>query len=73
MRSQVFDTTGNWIAREYGDEAAQEYEERFLANEGQGYGAPQQEDLPNNLNFNAGVEFINQVVSYDRIIFWGYL
>lgn len=45
MRSQVPDAMGNWIAREYGDEAAQEYEQRFLANEGS-YGAPQQEDLP---------------------------
>ncbi len=31
------------------------------------------EDLPANLNFNAGVEFINQVISYDRILFWGYI
>ena len=32
-----------------------------------------QEDLPNNLNFGVGVEFINQVVSYDRVVFWQYI
>lgn len=29
--------------------------------------------MPSNLNFNAGVDFINQVVTYERIPFWGYL
>ena len=57
---------------EYGPEVAQEYEERFLSNY-DSYGAPQIEELPNNLNFNAGVQYINQVVTYDRITFWGYI
>jgi hypothetical protein len=61
---------GAWIAREYGEEAAQEYEERFVITEG-GYGAPHQEDLPQNLNFNAGVEFLNQLITYERVIYWG--
>jgi hypothetical protein len=56
-------------------EVAQEYEDRFLVTDGQSYGVghPVVEDLPSNLNFNAGVEFINQVISYDRILFWGYI
>jgi len=56
-------------------EVAQEYEEKFLVTDGQSYGVghPVVEDLTSNLNFNAGVEFINQVISYDRIIFWGYI
>ena len=36
-------------------------------------GQPAVEELAANLNFNAGVEFINQVISYERILFWGYL
>ena len=31
------------------------------------------EELPNNLNFNSGVDFINQIISYERVTFWGYL
>jgi hypothetical protein len=74
MRTQLVDQTGNFLMREYGDEVAQEYEERFLAEDlGSPFGEPQIEDMPNNVNFNAGVEYINQVVSYDRITFWGYL
>jgi hypothetical protein len=74
MRTQLVDQTGNLLMREYGDEVAQEYEERFLAEDlGSPFGEPQIEDMPNNVNFNAGVEYINQVVSYDRITFWGYL
>jgi len=53
-------------------EVAQEYEDRFLQGD-VGMGQPAVEELPNNLNFNAGVEFINQVISYERILFWGYM
>jgi hypothetical protein len=75
MRSQIFDTTAALLQRDYGMEVAQEYEDRFLVSDAQGYGVghPGVEDLPNNLNFNSGVEFVNQVITYDRVIFWGYV
>ena len=53
-------------------EVSQEYEDRFLQGD-VGMGQPAVEELAANLNFNAGVEFINQVISYERILFWGYL
>ncbi len=74
MRSQLFDMTGQWLQREYGMEVAQDFDERFSQQSGPGtYGQPQIEDLPNNLNFNTGVDFINQVITYERVLFWGYL
>ena len=31
------------------------------------------EPLPSNLNFANGVDYMNQVISYDRLIFFGHL
>eukprot|EP00347_Sterkiella_histriomuscorum_P023813 403333301 len=67
MKGQVVDHTAHMLEREYGPEIAQEYEQQFG---GVDY---QAEELQGNMNFTSGVEYMNQVISFDKIIFWGYL
>ncbi len=38
-----------------------------------GTGNYNEEEVPGPLNFQSGVDYMNQVVSYDKILYWGYL
>ncbi|CDW78155.1 UNKNOWN [Stylonychia lemnae] len=67
MKTQIIDNTSLWLEREYGQEISQEYEQQFGAVD---FSA---EELAGNMNFTNGVDFINQVISFDKILFWGYL
>lgn len=43
------------------------WEEQF------GTGNYNDEEVPGPLNFQTGIDYMNQVVSYDKILYWGYL
>jgi len=74
-KTQVPDSFPFVLEREFGHEAAQNYES-FVQQQQLNQLTPlsmQIEPLPSNLNFANGVDYMNQVISYDRLIFFGHL
>jgi hypothetical protein len=67
-KHQVPDSFPYVIERDYGEELALEFEQYVASNDHQSI-----ENLDKNLNFTVGVDHMNQVVSFERIIYFGYI
>ena len=59
------------IEREFGNEAAQNYED-YVASKAKNTG-DQIVGIKSDLDFVSGVDHMNQVMSFDRLTYFGYL
>jgi hypothetical protein len=67
-KQQVPDSFPYVIERDFGEETALAFEQYVASGDHQGI-----ENLDKNLNFQLGVDHMNQVVSFERIIYFGYI
>lgn len=70
-KAQVPDSFPFVIEREFGPESAQGYEEYIEST--QRPGTLEVESLAQNLEFGTGVDHMNQVLSFDRLVYFGYI
>lgn len=56
------------IERDFGEETALEFEQYVASSDHQAI-----ENLDKPLNFQNGVDHMNQVISFERIIYFGYI
>ena len=70
-KNQIPDSFPFVLEKEFGPEAAQGYEEYVVGN--QKNSLVQIEPLAQALEFGTGVDHINQVLSYHRLIYFGYI
>ena len=61
------------LEREFGPEAAQGYESYVAQESNNQISTMPVEALAPNLNFAAGVDYMNQVMSYERMVYFGHL
>ena len=59
------------IEREFGAESAQGYEEYIESTTRPG--SLQVEQLEQKLEFGTGVDYMNQVLSFDRLVYFGFI
>jgi len=69
-KNQVPDSFPYVLEREFGPTQAQGYEEYVMQNQKPGVVV---ENIAQNLEFGTGVDHMNQVISYDRLIYFGYI
>lgn len=69
-KSQVPDSFPYVIEREFGPEQAQGYEDYVASNQKPGFAV---ENLAQSLEFGSGVDHMNQVLSMERLIYFGYI
>lgn len=69
-KSQIPDSFPYVIEREFGAEQAQGYEEYVQNHQKAGN---QIENLVQSLDFGTGVDHMNQVMSFDRLVYFGYI
>ena len=58
------------LEREFGPEQAQGYENYVASTAKQG---SQVDNLTQNMDFSSGVDHMNQVLSFDRLVYFGYI
>ena len=67
-KHQLPDSLPYVIERDYGEDIALEFEQYVASSDHQNI-----ENLDKQLNFQVGVDHMNQVVSFERIIYFGYI
>jgi hypothetical protein len=65
---QIPDSFPYVIERDFGEEQALEFEQYVTSSNHQSI-----DNMDKNMNFNVGVDHMNQVVSFERIIYFGYI
>ena len=71
-KSQIPDSFPFVIEREFSQEAAQGYEDYVLSKQKPGNNN-MIVAIAQNLDFTQGVDHMNQVLSYDRLVYFGYI
>ena len=70
-KNQIPDSFPFVIEREFGQEAAQNYEDYVASKAKQGN--DQVTPIKSDLDFVSGVDHMNQVMSFDRLTYFGYI
>lgn len=71
QKNQIPDSFQYVIEREFGETDARAYEE--YVRESNGQRLIQVEQLDAKIDFNSGIDHMNQVVSYERLVYFGYI
>ena len=72
-KCQVPDSFGFVIEREFGQEASNGYEEYVQQYFNSKNGTNEIEQLQSSFDFPSGVDHMNQVISYERLEYFGYI